>query len=110
MTVRESAHDTRAPPDLAQDALERVRVIGANPPPLLLWERVVGESLLDRRYAVLPIRGLLFMVVQLANAAAAKVKSARHRPIWCAPEVRRCRRDLLLCRSLTHVYQSPSAR
>src|SRR5262245_66257712 len=32
LTVRERAHDTRAPPDLAQDALERV--VGANPPPV----------------------------------------------------------------------------
>jgi hypothetical protein len=39
-SVRERAHDTRAPPDLAQDALERV--VGANPPPVLLREGVVG--------------------------------------------------------------------
>src|SRR5262249_53534204 len=31
LTVRERAHHTRAPPDLAQDALEGV--VGANPPP-----------------------------------------------------------------------------
>src|SRR5262249_3046153 len=31
LTVRERAHDTRAPSDLAQDALEWV--VGANPPP-----------------------------------------------------------------------------
>src|SRR5262245_15374990 len=48
LTVRERAHDTRAPPDLAQDALERV--VGANPPPVLLREGVVGECLLDRRF------------------------------------------------------------
>src|SRR5262249_29631341 len=45
LTVRKRAHDTGAPPDLAQDALERV--VGANPPPMLLWEGVVGERLLD---------------------------------------------------------------
>ena len=39
LTVRERAHDTRAPPNLAQDALERV--VGANPPPVLLREGVV---------------------------------------------------------------------
>src|SRR5262245_47819772 len=48
LTVRERAHDTRAPPDLAQDALERV--VGANPPPVLLREGVVGECFLDRRF------------------------------------------------------------
>ncbi len=47
LTIRECAYDTRAPPDLAQDALERV--VGANPPPVLLREGVVGERLLDRR-------------------------------------------------------------
>src|SRR6516164_5925474 len=36
------------PPDLTQDALERV--VGANPPPMLLWEGVVGERLLDRHF------------------------------------------------------------
>src|SRR5262249_14488288 len=46
--LRERAHDTRAPPDLAQDALERV--VGANPPPVLLREGVVGECFLDRRF------------------------------------------------------------
>ena len=39
LTVRKRAHDAGAPPDLAQDALERVA--GANPPPMLLWEGVV---------------------------------------------------------------------
>src|SRR5262249_50839253 len=48
LTVRERAHHTRAPPDLAQDALERV--VGANPPPVLLREGVVGECFLDRRF------------------------------------------------------------
>src|SRR5260221_1558348 len=48
LTVRERAHDTRAPPDLAQDALERV--VGANAPPVLLREGVVGECFLDRRF------------------------------------------------------------
>src|SRR5262245_43471377 len=42
LTVRERAHDTRAPPDLAQDALERV--VAANPPPVLLREGVVGKN------------------------------------------------------------------
>jgi two-component system, sensor histidine kinase PdtaS len=41
LTVRERAHDARAPPDLAQDALERV--VGANPPPMLLREGVIAE-------------------------------------------------------------------
>jgi hypothetical protein len=45
LIVRKRAHDAGAPPDLAQDALERV--VGANPPPMLLWEGVVGERLLD---------------------------------------------------------------
>jgi hypothetical protein len=35
-----------APADLAQDKLERV--VGANPPPVLLRKGVVGERLLDR--------------------------------------------------------------
>src|SRR5262245_43162372 len=48
LTVRERAHDTRAPPDLAQDALERV--VGANPPPVLLREGVVSECFVDRRF------------------------------------------------------------
>src|SRR5262245_6072241 len=48
LTVRECAHDTCAPPDLTQDALERV--VGANPPPVLLREGVVGECFLDRRF------------------------------------------------------------
>src|SRR6516165_11270930 len=48
LTVRKRAHDAGAPPDLAQDALERVA--GANPPPMLLWEGVVGERLLDRHF------------------------------------------------------------
>ena len=43
LSVRERAHDTRAPPDLAQ-------VVGANPPPVLLPEGVVGECFLDRRF------------------------------------------------------------
>src|SRR5262249_18866806 len=33
LSVRKRAHDTGAPPDLAQDALDRV--VGANPPPML---------------------------------------------------------------------------
>ena len=45
LTIRERAHDARPPSDLAQDALERV--VGANPPPMLLRETVVGECLLD---------------------------------------------------------------
>src|SRR5262249_20165902 len=48
LTVRKGAHDAGAPPDLAQDALERV--VGANPPPILRWEGVVGERLLDRHF------------------------------------------------------------
>src|SRR6516162_8529187 len=28
----------------------RERVVGANPPPMLLWEGVVGERLLDRHF------------------------------------------------------------
>ena len=37
-----------APPDLTQNALERV--VGANPPPVSLRESVVGEGFLDRRF------------------------------------------------------------
>src|SRR5262249_29259023 len=48
LTVRERAHHARAPSDLVQDALERV--VGANPPPVLLREGVVGECLLDCRF------------------------------------------------------------
>jgi len=36
------------PPDLTQDAFEWV--VGANPPPMLLREGVVGECVLDRRF------------------------------------------------------------
>jgi len=60
LTVRKRAHDAGAPPDLAQDALERVA--GANPPPMLLWEGVVGERLLDRHFH------------QLGGAAQAKAR------------------------------------
>src|SRR5262245_28842132 len=48
LTVREWAHDAGAPPDLTQDALERI--VGANPPPMLLREGVVSECLLDCRF------------------------------------------------------------
>jgi len=37
--------DAGAPPDLTQDALERI--VRANPPPMLLRESLVGERLLD---------------------------------------------------------------
>src|SRR5262249_37468648 len=46
LPVGERAHDARAPSDLAQDALERI--VGADAPPVLLREGVVGECLLDR--------------------------------------------------------------
>jgi hypothetical protein len=39
LTVRERAHDTRAPPDLAQDTLEPV--VGANPPPVVRTENPI---------------------------------------------------------------------
>ena len=48
MTIRECAHDAGAPPDLTQDALERI--VGANPPSMLLREGVVSECLLDCRF------------------------------------------------------------
>jgi hypothetical protein len=48
LVVRKRAHDAGAPPDLAQDALERV--VGANPPPMLLWEGVVKERVLDPHF------------------------------------------------------------
>src|SRR5262249_32250291 len=48
LSVRKRAHDTGAPPDLAQDTLERI--VGANPPPVLLRKGVVGERLLERRF------------------------------------------------------------
>ena len=38
-------HDAGAPPDLTQDALKRV--VGANPPPMLLREGVVIPKLAD---------------------------------------------------------------
>src|SRR4029434_10143111 len=46
LPVGERAYDARAPSDLAQDALERI--VGADAPPVLLREGVVGECLLDR--------------------------------------------------------------
>jgi radical SAM superfamily enzyme YgiQ (UPF0313 family) len=42
---------TRAPPDLAQDALERV--VGADAPPVLFREGVIGQRLLNRRLSKL---------------------------------------------------------
>ena len=47
LPVGKRAHDARAPPDLAQDALERI--VRADAPPVLLRESVVGERLLARR-------------------------------------------------------------
>ena len=47
LPVGERAHDARTPSDFAQDALERI--VGADAPPVLLREGVVGERLLDRR-------------------------------------------------------------
>ena len=58
MTVRKGAHDAGAPPDLAQDALERV--VGANPPPMLLREGVVGVRRESRRIVLLPRLHLAF--------------------------------------------------
>src|SRR5262249_10209435 len=43
LTVWEGAHDTRAPADLAQDALERI--VGADATPVLLRRGIVGERL-----------------------------------------------------------------
>ena len=47
LPVGERAHDARTPSDFAQDALERI--VGADAPPVLLREGVVGERLLDPR-------------------------------------------------------------
>src|SRR5215472_9097534 len=46
--VGERPDDARAPPDLAQEPLERV--VGADPPPVLLGECIVGQGLLDPRF------------------------------------------------------------
>src|SRR5262249_19624547 len=46
--VGERPDHTRASPDFAQDTLERI--VGANPPPVLLRKGVVAERLLDRRF------------------------------------------------------------
>lgn len=45
LPIRECTDHPRAPPDLAQDALERV--VGSDTPPVLLREGVVGQGLLD---------------------------------------------------------------
>ena len=45
LAVRKGANHARAPPDLAQDAFQRV--VGSDPPPVLLRESVIGERLLD---------------------------------------------------------------
>jgi len=47
LPVGERANDARAPADLAQDALQRI--VGSDPPPVLLGESVVAERLRDRR-------------------------------------------------------------
>src|SRR5262245_62818672 len=43
LPVGKGADHARAPPDLAQDALERI--VGADAPPMLLWEGIVGQRL-----------------------------------------------------------------
>src|SRR5215471_3598365 len=48
LAVGECPDHTRASPDFAQDTLERI--VGANPPPVLLRKGVVAERLLDRRF------------------------------------------------------------
>ena len=46
LPVRKCTDDTRAPSDLAQDALKRV--VCADTPPVLLRESVLGQRLLGR--------------------------------------------------------------
>ena len=48
LSIRECADHPRAPSDLTQDALKRI--VGADATPVLLWERVIGQRLLDRRF------------------------------------------------------------
>jgi hypothetical protein len=48
LPVREGADHGSAPPDLAQNALERI--VGADATPMLLGKRVLGECFLDRRF------------------------------------------------------------
>jgi hypothetical protein len=55
LPIREGPNHARgAPPDLSQDAVERI--FGADAPPVLLREGVVGQHLLDRRPHELPGR------------------------------------------------------
>src|SRR5262249_38310344 len=69
LTVRERAHDVRAPPDLAQDELERV--VGANPPPMLLREGVVSPRLPARAKR----RTRSFPITRTAFSRAAAISS-----------------------------------
>jgi hypothetical protein len=50
LPVWERTNDARAPPDLAQNALERI--VGADAPPVFLREAIVGKRLLYRRLAL----------------------------------------------------------
>jgi hypothetical protein len=43
LPIRECADDAGAPPDLAKNAFERI--VGADPPPVLLREGVVGQRM-----------------------------------------------------------------
>src|SRR5262245_38507530 len=49
LAVGEGPDHTRASPDLAQKALERV--VGADAPPVLVWKGVVGQGLFDPRFS-----------------------------------------------------------
>jgi hypothetical protein len=65
LPVREGPDHTRASPDPAQEALERV--VGADAPPVLRWEGVVGQGLFDPRFSKLG---------RLGEAKAAQLLSA----------------------------------
>src|SRR5215813_7622743 len=116
LTVRECAHDAGAPPDLTQDALERV--VGANPPPVLLREGVVGECLLDRRFhqpaARLRRRPRSFSITRMAFSRAA----ARSSLAWIALSMAAISRTLvegtwlkmLRYQCTTHLCQAASRK
>jgi hypothetical protein len=48
LPIWECAHHPRTPSDLTQDALERI--VGADTPPMLLREGIVGQRLFDRSF------------------------------------------------------------
>src|SRR5215472_10238424 len=116
LTVRERAHDTRAPPDLAQDALERV--VGANPPPVLLREGVVvsvsSTAVSTSSAARLRRRPRSFSITRLAFSRAA----ARSSLAWIALSMAAISRTLvegtwlkmLRYQCTTHLCQAASRK